>query len=163
MNISKQAFLVSVLTTTMVLLLAYSLELFWFGALSAVGLGFVGWYGLNKKWSWSSDLLLTGAVILVTIGALLRLKLYLLLPGLLSALAAWDLGRFLQRLGDEPVTEKLERRHLNLLVLALISGGILGSVVLIFEVQLSFWMALALGVVLIISLGQIYRLSRSQL
>ena len=88
----------------------------------------------------------------------------MLLPALLGAVATWDLGRFQQRLGDEPASEivlQIEKRHLYLLAIALIGGAIFATIVLTFQVQLSFGVMLAMGVILIISLGQIYRWLRN--
>lgn len=165
MNYTKQAILASLLTTSITLILAYSLEQYWVGALITVGLGFLDWFGQSKpKWFWLIDLFLAGSMLLITIGALLGLWLGLLLPALLGAVATWDLGRFQQRLRDEPASEivlQIEKRHLYLLAFALIGGAIFATIVLTFQVQLGFGVTLALGVILIISLGQIYRLLRN--
>ena len=103
---------VSMLSVAFLLLLAFGLERYWVGAIAAAGLGLWGWYDLKKRaWTWAVDLFLVGAVILVTVGAIMNLRPYLLLPALLFALVFWDV--------------------------------------------------LVLEVVLVISLGQIYRLLRS--
>ena len=55
----------------------------------------------------------------------------------------------------------IERRHLGLLGVVIAVGGVIAFISLTFQVQLSFAAILILGVVLVISLGQIYRLLRS--
>ena len=165
MNDSKPILPVSILIAALPLLLAYSLEQFWVGSVAAMGLGFWGWYDLKKgRWAWSIDVFLAGVVILTTIGALLGLRLYLLLPALLSAITAWDLARFQTRMGDSPISDKLldiEKRHLSLLGVAIVGGGVSTVITLAFQFQLSFAVTLILGVILVISLGQIYRLLRN--
>jgi hypothetical protein len=165
MNYTKRAFLVGVITASTALLLAYGMERSWLGAMMATGLGLFVWLGQNtQKWPWSINLFLVGVVILVIIGALLALKPSLLLIAIIGALTSWDLARFQQRNKHNPVSEstrKIEKRHLSLLGLALGSGGVLAFVVLITQMQLSFGVALISGVVLIISLGQVYRLLRN--
>ena len=165
MNDSKPILPVSTLIAALPLLLAYGLEQFWVGAVAAMGLGFWGWYDLKKgKWAWRIDVFLAGVVILATTGALLGLRLYLLLPALLSAITAWDLARFQTRMGDSPTSEKLldiEKRHLSLLSVAIVGGGVSTAITLAFQFQLSFAITLILGVILVISLGQIYRLSKN--
>ena len=165
MNDSKPILPVSILIAVLPLLLAYGLEQFWAGAVAAVGLGFWGWYVLKKgKRAWNIDIFLVGVVILTTAGALLGLRMYLLLPAFLCALTSWDLTRFQARMGDSPTSEKLldiEKRHLSLLGVAIVGGGVSTVITLAFQFQLSFAVTLILGVILVISLGQIYRLSRN--
>ncbi|MFL7871788.1 MAG: hypothetical protein ACK2U1_17645 [Anaerolineales bacterium] len=155
----------SMLSASFLLLLAYGLGEYWLGALAAAGLGLWGWYDLKKrKWVWGVDIFLVVAVLLVTVGAILELRLYLLLPALLFTLVFWDIARFQIRMADAPASQKLvdiERRHLSILGMVIAVGGVVAFVTLAFQVQLSFAVILILGVVLVISLGQIYRLLRS--
>ena len=155
----------SMLSASFLLLLAFGFERYWVGAIAAAGLGFWGWYDSKKKeWTWGVDIFLVGAVMLVTIGAIMKLRLYLLLPALLFALVFWDVARFQRRMADSPASQKLveiERRHLGLLGVVIAVGGVVAFITLAFQVQLSFAVILILGVVLVISLGQIYRLLRS--
>ena len=156
---------VSMLFASFLLLLAFGLERYWVGTIAAAGLGLWSWYDFKKReWVWGVDLFLVGAVMLVTIGAILKLRLYLLLPTLIFALVFWDLARFQRRMADSPASQKLveiESRHLGLLSIVVILGGFAALITLVFQVQLSFVVILILGVVLVISLGQIYRLLRS--
>ncbi len=165
MKYTKSIFLLSLLTTSLTLILAFALERFWLGASVAVGLGFLNWFGFyRQKWAWIGNLYLAGAIILAVIGALFELRLDLLLPAILGTIASWDLSRFQQRLRDEPISEvtlQIEKRHLILLGFALLSGGILTLLVVSFRVRLSFGVVLAVGVILIASLGQIFNLLRN--
>jgi hypothetical protein len=89
---------------------------------------------------------------------------YLLLLALLCALGAWDLIRFQRRIEHSPFSEgilKIEKRHLTLLGLVLLGGGIFAGVMLTARMQISFGITLVLGVILIISLGGILRLLRN--
>ena len=166
MKSTKLVFLISILTASLTLLLAYATDLRWMGAVSAAGLGLMGWLGQYKqKWSWTIHLFLAGVVILIMFAVLVGSKLYLLLPALLGTLAAWDVGRFQRRMEEVPGSEfvqKIEKRHLALLTLTLVSGGIFASIVLAIRVQVGFGITLVLGVTLVISLGQIYRMLTNQ-
>ncbi|MFC1996083.1 hypothetical protein ACFLXI_00560 [Chloroflexota bacterium] len=161
----KPALLVGVLTASITLLLAYAMELHWQGAVMAMGLGIVGWFGPKfRKFLWSADLFLAGVLILVTIGVLIGLKVYLLLPATLGALAAWDLTRFQKRVEYITVFDGIqiiEKRHLGFLVLALGSGGIFAGFVLTTRIPISFGIALVCGVILIIILGKIFQILRN--
>ena len=165
MRYTKWMLPVSMLSASFLLLLAFGLERYWVGVFAAAGLGFWSWYDLKKReWTWGVDIFLVGAVMLTTIGAILRLREYLLLPTLLFALVFWDLARFQWRMADSPASQKLvdiERRRLGLLGVVIALGGVIAFITLVFQVQLSFAVILILGVILVISLGQIYRLLRS--
>jgi hypothetical protein len=162
MKNTTRLFLISVLLSVTALFFAYGTETLWLGVIVALGLGFFGWFGQHSQtWSWSIHLFLNGSVTLVIIGALLGLQLYFLLPAVLAALAAWDLARFQQRIKETQSTEnvqEIEKRHLRLLALVLGNGGILASIVLTTRLQIGFGVTLVLGVILIISFGQMYRM-----
>jgi len=166
MKSAKLVFLVSILAASLALLLAYATDLRWMGAVTVVGLGLMGWLGqYRQKWSWTIHLFLAVVVVLIMFGVLVGLKLYLLLPALLGALAAWDAGRFQRRMEGVPGSEfvqKIEKRHLFLLTLTLVSGGIFASIVMAIRIQVGFGITLVLGVILVISLGQIYRMLTNQ-
>lgn len=153
------------LVAPMALVLAYLLEHYWIGSVAALGLGLWGWIGWKKmQGARIADLFLGGMVLLVMIGGLLHLMAYLLLPALLAALGAWDLIRFQGRIGHPPFSEsvlEIEKQHLTLLGFVLLAGGILASLMLIARIQISFSVSLVLGVILIISLGQVVRLLRN--
>jgi hypothetical protein len=165
MKYTQRIFLMSLIVAVVATLLAYVLELLWLGAMTAVGLGLLNWFSQYKqKWFWSTHLFLIGIGVLVIFGVLLGLRLYFLLPAILGALAAWDLARFQQRINETQRSappKTIEKRHIGLLLLALGIGGILSSMVLVTQVQISFGITLTLGVILVISLGQIYRILRN--
>jgi hypothetical protein len=162
MNYTRRIFLVGLLSASIALMLAYILESVWLGAAAVLGLGVLGWFGQRQqRWHWTIHIFFAGVVLLVIIGVLQSLRLYLLLPAILGALAAWDLARFQERIADTRVTDgirKIEKRHLILLGLALGSGAIFAIVVLTTQIQISFSIILVLGVILIISFGQVFRM-----
>ena len=162
MNYTRQMLLIGVFSASITLLTGYILESIWWGAAAAVGLGFLGWFGQRQqKWYWTIHMFFAGVVLVVLIGVLQGVRLYLLLPAILGALAAWDLARFQQRIADTTVTEGIqiiEKRHLILLGLALGSGAIFTMFVLTTRMQITFSVILALSVILIISFGQVYRM-----
>jgi hypothetical protein len=72
--------------------------------------------------------------------------------------------RFQRRIEHSPFSEsilKIEKRHLTLLGLGLLGGGIFAGVMLTVRMQISFSVTLVLGVILIVSLGEIIRLLRN--
>lgn len=155
----------SILVAVAALALAYGLEQFWLGSAAALVLGCWAWYGKKKERSaWSADVFIAGMVLLVTIGGFQGLRTYLLFIAILGALGAWDLLRFHRRVGHAPSSEeipKIEKRHLALLGLTLLIAVILGGVMGIIRMEISFGVTLFLGVLLIITLGEILRFLRS--
>jgi hypothetical protein len=158
-------FTVSNLIAAAALSLAYGLEQFWVGSIVALGLGLWSWLGMNKfQGAWSANLFFGGVVLLVTIGSLLDLIPYLLFIAILGALGAWDLIRFQKRIEHSPKSEgilQIEKRHLKLLGITFLIGGTLAGVLVTVRMQISFGVALVLGVILIITLGEIIRAVRN--
>ena len=160
MNYTKQFSLLGILIFLISMLFAYGLDFLWLSAIT-VALSLLGWIGNLRMRSWYIDTSFIGAGILIIIGVLLGLGVSLLLPATLGALAAWDLARFQLRTQSAMDADKirtLEKRHFGLLALVLVSGGSLAGVLLSFQVQIPFWITLALGIILIISLGKIYQM-----
>lgn len=147
------------------LLLAYGLAQIWIGAAAAPGLGvaaWFGWYGKKKTHrDWGVPIFWVGLVLMMTFGALLHLNAFLLVLAVLGGLGAWDLVRFHSSLADFPASEKvlqIEKQHLALLGGTLLGGGILAAGVMTVRIQLSFFLALVLGVFLIFALSWAIRL-----
>lgn len=161
----RNLFLVCAGITVAALLLAYSLEQIWIGAAAAPGLGvaaWFGWYGKKKTHrDWGVLLFWVGTVLMVTFGVLLHLNAFLLVLAVLGGLGAWDLVRFHTHLADFSVSEKvpqIEKQHLALLGGTLLGGGILAVVVMLVRIQITFFLALVLGVFLIFALSWAIRL-----
>jgi len=165
MNFRKLISIVCIMVASGALILAYGLRSDWVGSAAALGLGFWGLYGFyNLQDIWIIDLFFGGAVILVVIGGLIELAIYLLFIALVGALGAWDLVRFGNRMGRAPDQEdikNIEKRHFILLGLAVVGGMLLAGIMLTARMQISFYATLILGVILIISLGQVVRLIRN--
>jgi hypothetical protein len=155
----------SILIAVAALALGYGLEQFWLGSAAALVLGWWAWYGKKKERSaWSADVFFAGVVLLVTIGGFQGLSTLLLFIAILGALGAWDLLRFQRRIGHVPSSEEIpqiEKRHLALLGLTLLIAVILGGVMGAVRMEISFGVTLFLGVLLIITLGEILRFFRS--
>jgi hypothetical protein len=157
-------FSMSLMITVGSLSLAYGLDQYWSGAAAIVGLGVWGWISLSRKQNdWAPALFFISAIILITAGALLDLNIFFLLTALLATLSTWDLFRFQKRIQHAPESEgilQIEKRHLSILGLTLLGGGLVGSVMLAARIQMSFYVTLLLSVILLISMGQIIRLMR---
>lgn len=147
------------------LLLAYGLAENWPGAVAALGAGLAGvfgWYGKDKNRSdWGINSFWVGIILLVTLGALLDLNAFLLVIAVVSGLGAWDVVRFHKSVADFSASEKIlqiEKRHLALLGGTLLAGGILAFAVAGVRIQITFFLSLVLGVILIFALSGIIRL-----
>jgi len=147
------------------LLLAYGIEQIWFGGSIVIGVGLVGafgWFTMRREYSdWATGLFLVGIVLMITFGAFLDLNLFLLMAAMVSGLGAWDLMRFDKGLERYALSENsldLERRHLFLLGGTLLGGAVLALVVAFVQIQIGFFTALGLGIILILALSGTIRL-----
>jgi hypothetical protein len=118
-------------------------------------LGAAAWRLPAIRWRPASALVVTGWVLLAFAAAWLKVLPQALLPMLIFAIAAWDLADFQKRISGQPETEELAalvRRHFRLLGFLLVAGLVLGMGVLYINVQVSFWLLVALAVIAAVSL-----------
>lgn len=113
-------------------------------------LAMVGFWIITKKRSvfWAASTLLSAFVLLAAIGMLANLSTLLMLVACTAALAWWDLANFGQSIviGQPPETTlRLERAHLQSLVLAISAGFVSAFASSYLNLQISF-----LGMVLLV-------------
>ncbi len=86
------------------------------------------------------------------------LSAWLALIGMLLALAAWDMGRFIRRqvlaLNDDAAA-RMERTHLIRLGQALGGGLLLGGMALLVRIPLDFGLALVVGIIAVVALSRL--------
>lgn len=161
MNQLKALIMFTSLIAPVLLSIAFGKEGYLMGIAAAVVLGLWGMFGQWRVMpAWSSDVYLWGMVLLAAIGALMGLANYLLLLAVLSTLGTWDLIRFSKRMAHAPIsaeTTRIVKHHVYLLGFVLLCGGVLGAGMLITRVQISFSIMVILGIILVISLGEIVR------
>jgi hypothetical protein len=141
---------------TLGLAIAFALELRW-GGVAAVGV--VGLFWLAEAWHglpWASTLGLLCFTALAAAGVMLGLSALCLLSSLVAALVAWDLGafaRYLDDVADVRDGAQLLKSHLGRLGAVAGLGWLLGAVALGLRFDLDFTWALALGLLVVVSLG----------
>lgn len=164
MTLTRYLRQIGIVTTIIALLLAAGLDQLWY-ILGAIVLGVLTWMGMTWCWTWAETWFLVGVALLTTIGSLASFSPVFLIVAMLAAIATWDLRRFEQRFQPFPQPadiQVMEKRHLKLLALALAAGGILALAVIWIRAQLNFYVLLALAVGLVISLGRLFRMLRSE-
>jgi hypothetical protein len=86
------------------------------------------------------------------------LSAWLALVGVLLALAAWDMGRFIRHqvfvLNDEAAA-RMERTHLIRLGQALGGGLLVGGLALLVRIPLDFGLALLIGIIAMVALSRL--------
>lgn len=135
----------------------------WLLAAFPVLLGAVAWYLPSIRWRPAGALVVSGWVVLAFAAAWLKVLPQALLPMLIFAIAAWDLADFQKRISGQPETVELTalvRRHFRLLGFLLVTGLVLGMGVLFIDVQVSFWLMVALAVIAAISLRWVVEFMR---
>jgi hypothetical protein len=125
---------------------------------AAVGLLAVLWLlGYWRGLAWVATVGLVGFVAAAALGLLMGLAAGWMVLGLLAALCAWDLHRFVQRLRRVERVEAqgdLERRHLQRLLAVAGLGLLAAFLALRIEVRLTFLMALFLGLLAVWGLSR---------
>jgi hypothetical protein len=139
------------------LAIGYGLHGWW---LWTTGIGLLGvlWVlGYWRGWGWMASVGLVGFVAAAAVGLLLDLGIGWMVFGLVAALCAWDLHRFvlcLERV-DRVVDERtMTQRHLSRLLAVAGLGLVLAFVAMRIQVRLTFLMALLLGLLAVWGLSR---------
>lgn len=130
----------------------------------AVAFGVVGltWWAAARRFG---NVFIPMGFFIFTVGAvsgvLAGLNFSLMLASLLSALGAWDMLRFRQRLARVEAsseTEALETHHVGKLAAVLLLGAGLSLLAASLEVRFGFWLVAAVAVILLFSLERVLSL-----
>jgi hypothetical protein len=134
-------------------------------AFAVAGFGLLWLAGLWRGISWPGAAGPAVFVCLAAYGALQKVAMVWLLPALLIALAAWDLGvfqRHLARAAHIRQEETLKRVHYLRLIVVLGLGLGLSQVTLRIQTSLNFIWAIALGLVVVFGLSRTVRFMRRE-
>ena len=147
------------------LVLGYSLGGLWVGTWILGLLGLLWLFGSWRGWDWIAPMGLIGCTVAAATGLLLELRAGWMVFGLVAALCAWDLHRFVLRLAvvDRAEDERaMTRRHLGRLLAVAGLGLVLAAVALEIEVRLTFLTALLLGLLAAWGLSRIIAFLRRE-
>jgi hypothetical protein len=122
------------------------------------------WFSLGSGYDYAPSVFFAVYSGLCLVGSYLGLRPIFLLAGIISALSAWDVDRFLRRWRDAGVgldTKPIEKKHLLRLLAVDGIGFLLAGIGLNFRIQLSFAMMLLIGVLAIVSLSWLLGILRN--
>lgn len=159
------ALTLSIILASSTLAVGYGLEGLWLPTAAVLSLGGVWLFAQRAKWGWMAWLMLTLLTLAAAVGASFGVNAVLMLVGLIASLSAWDLDGFVRQLRTVDKVEHesvLQRRHLRRLLVVDILGLLSGILALAVEVELSFALALVLGLVALIALSRAIGLFRRE-
>ncbi|MFC1533290.1 hypothetical protein ACFL7M_08010 [Thermodesulfobacteriota bacterium] len=159
MTISHKALLVLTLFTTCILAIGYASTGLMVWVILIIACGLFWLFGLKAGWDWAGTTGLIFFMAAITRGIFLDLPSGWLLLSVVSALLAWDLHQFINRLEKAGRIEKrseIERRHLKRIMIIAGLSLILGTVALLVELELGFGWMLFWGVLLVLSLSRLF-------
>ncbi len=151
------ALITSIVLAASALILAYALGALWLPAAAILIFGLAWIVGQRLGWRWVAWLMVGSSVVAAAVGAWLDLSPVLLVVGLIAALSAWDLDGFARQLKRVDAVEQkqvLQRRHLRRLLLADGLGLLLAVLAVTVQVDLSFGLALILGLIALLGLSR---------
>lgn len=158
MRLIRIALILSIVAAAAGLSVALALGALWFPAALIVLLGgiWISAQGVRAGWiGWAIMALFTAAA---AIAAWLDLQQGLVMVGLTGTVSAWDLEHFKRKLEDADVVEGLtglSRRHLIGVLLADAVGLAAGWAALRLQLQLSFGVAILLGLMALVGLSRV--------
>jgi hypothetical protein len=141
-SLSLQAYTACIVLAVAALALAYLARNHLIVSLFVLGLGVLWLLNRAQRWKPLGSLIFVGYTLACVLGYWLQLPMSMLVLGITAALGAWDLDHFCQRVHTElPVVhvERLERHHLQQLVIVLAAGLAVAAFTLGVQVSLGFW------------------------
>lgn len=122
------------------------------------------WIGVPPHgYDWTSALGLVGFTLLAAAGTVRYDALLWMLPGIIAAVAAWDLSQLTQRLtidGEVRQQSDFLRTHFWQLGLTLAASWLLALLATRIQIQLTFLWALVIVSILVLSLRQVVKMAR---
>lgn len=165
MNISNRATLTAIALGSGALAAGYALIGMW----PIAGLAFTlaaFWYaGLYYEWAWVSGTALVAHWGLAVAGAIYAVGVIWLVVGLVSALAAWELAHFANRMQPylrNKTLDLIASRHLLRLLAVSVASIVLVTISLGFQLSLPFGWAVVLAILALLGLSQMVSFLRRQ-
>jgi hypothetical protein len=160
----RRSFYISLVVAAVVEIIAFSLH--GYPALALIPLLVATLWGLAefRHWRWAAAPAFIILIVLLIPAAVLRVPGFYLLAGLLMALSAWDLSRWMalagraQRLEDEALLAGMHARRLGGVLLAGLLFSLLG---INLQIRITFGWVFLLALSLILALGRVIRFLRS--
>ncbi|MBN1219770.1 MAG: hypothetical protein JXM69_12645 [Anaerolineae bacterium] len=140
------------------LAIGYGLPSLWLGVTGVAALGLLWLTALWRNWPSMTTPLAVCFIGLTTYGTWQGVAIGWLLFSLVATLAAWDLAQFTHRLqGVGQIEEKarLQRTHLQRLLVVAGLGLLAGGVALSFQIKLDLGWIILLGLLTVIGLGRV--------
>ena len=151
------ALIVSIVAATAGISAAFMVGSLWIPAAAIVLLGIV-WAGARRaRGDWIAWTMMGLFTVVAAAGAWLELRPVFLVIGLTAAVSAWDLDHFRRQLDGADLVERrtvLSQRHLRRLALVDAISIIAAAAALNVRVELSFAVAVLLGLVALIALSR---------
>jgi hypothetical protein len=148
-----------------VLALGFGLSGLWVGTVAVLAVGALWLVGQLRGLPWASSAALALQSAAAAVAVLIAVGGGWPVLGLVTALVAWDLDQFVQRMraaGRVDDARGQERRHIRRLLVVAGIGGLLGAIGLGIEVRLSFGMALLLAALATLGLSAAISFLRRQ-
>lgn len=164
MKLVRRLFYISLIAAAAVDIAAFSL--YGYPALALIPLLAAALWGLSefRQWHWAAAPAFISLIVLLLPAALLHVHGFYLLVGLLMALSAWDLSRWMalagraQRLEDEALFVGTHARRLGGVLLV---GLLLSLLGINLQFRITFGWVFLLALSLILALGRLIRFLRS--
>jgi hypothetical protein len=156
---------VSTVLAVAALAMGHGLKGLWDGVL-VVGVAGILWLvGQWRRWEWGASLALVVWIGVAAVGLGRGVEGGWMLVGVVAALVAWDLDRFVWRLRAAKRVEAadaLEQRHLRRLLAVCGVGLLLGAAALSLRIRLGFAAAFLLALLVLLGLSRMVRFLRRE-
>ena len=147
------------------LALGHGLNGSWGGVVVALVVGAFWLVGRRRRWGWVASVALVLLIGVAAVGQQGGAGGGWMLVGVVIALVAWDLDRFIWRVraaGRVKEVDALERRHLWRLLLVAGAGLLLGTAALSVRIRLGFVVAFLLALLAMLGLSRVVGLLRRE-
>jgi hypothetical protein len=160
-NLSKYLFLLFTAITSIILGAGYGIAGLWFVEILLLLLLVLTFIAIKIDWNWVFSVVLIINSILAAVGIELGVSSFLMIAGITTALASWELSnseKKFRKIYSHSMSNAFEKNRFRLLGISLGSGLLVAEIALFIHLQLPFVVIYIITIIILFCFYQVYRL-----
>lgn len=160
-NLSKRFFLIFSISTSVLLGIGFGIIGLWFINFIILILLTILLIAVKLNWVWVFSAYLITSTLIATVGLFLGAPIFLIILGVSSALASWELSNTNRKYNEvfsHPFSHAFETNRLIWLGISLGSGLLIAGLSQFIQIELPFWVIYLITIIILLCFYQIFRI-----